>query len=432
MAINDTAVPVQPAERLFNRNLVLLWQGQFVSALGNEAFTIAMVFYLKETTGSATMVGLLLMLSGLAAVITGPIGGTFADRVSRRKILLITDSLSGLAVLVLAGLMLFTPTAIHWIIPLIFVVTILLAVFSSFFDPAITAAVPDIVPENQVARANSLLQFSLQSAMLLGQGLGGVLYRLLSAPFLVLFNGLSFLFSAFTELFIHIPQPSIARESTSVRNAMARFSAELLEGLRYVWGKPGLRGLVVISALSNSFMAPIIVLLPFYIEDVLLATPDWYGFLLAGYSVGTMLGFVLAGAAGYTGRNRARAMIISMLLEAALIVALALTSSRLPALVFTSLAGLASGFSMVYLTTLLQITTPSAIRGRVFGLLGTIAGSLTPLAAGIAGLVADLIGGDIPLIYQVCGAIIVLLTLLLAASSAIRRFMAYEKPEEDD
>lgn len=432
MSAEQTTAAIRPPGRLLNRNLILLWQGQFVSALGNEAFTIAVIFWIVEMTGSASLVGLLLMLTGIPAVIMGPIGGTLADRVSRRTILLVTDALNGIAVLALGGVMFFAPEATGLTIGLVFAVTILLAVTSAFFEPAIAAAIPDIAPTNEVARANSLFQFSLQAAMLLGQALGGVLYRVLSAPLLILFNGASFLFSAFTELFIRIPQQIPPQEPGGLRRKFAAFGSDLRGGLRFIWDQPGMRGLVVVSALINFFTAPIIVLLPFFVEDVLTATADWYGFLLAGYGAGTLLGFIAAGAFALNGPARARAMIAAMLLEAAVFAAIAFTTHPLLALAFAAAAGITSGFSSVYLTTVLQLATPGSLRGRVFGLLGTIAASLTPIAAGLAGVIADVLGRDIALIYQVCSFTMVLLTVVLIANGQIRSFLAIEGTSDEE
>src|SRR5574337_513112 len=188
--------------RLLNRDFFLLWQGQLVSQIGTQAFSVAMVFWIKHATGSATLMGLLLMLSSLPGVILGPIAGTFADRHSRRNIIIACDVLSGLAVLSLAVSMLWWPLPIELTLSWLFAASIAVSLFAAFFRPAISAAIPDLVPLDKVATANSMNQASVQVATLIGQGLGGVLYRAIGAPVLFLIDGLSYLFSALSELFI--------------------------------------------------------------------------------------------------------------------------------------------------------------------------------------------------------------------------------------
>ena len=81
------ATPGQTPGKLLNRNFVLLWGGQAVSQLGNQAYSLAMMFWLMEKTGSASIMGLVLTVSNLPALLLSPLGGTFADRHSRiRKV----------------------------------------------------------------------------------------------------------------------------------------------------------------------------------------------------------------------------------------------------------------------------------------------------------------------------------------------------------
>lgn len=417
---------MQRPGRLFNRNFFLLWQGQLVSNLGNQAFAIAMIFWIKDTTDSASLIGLLLLMTGIPAVLLGPIGGTIADRHSRRNIILLSDLASGLAVVALAGLMFFLPDATNLILVCIFVVAVFIATLNPFFTPAIAAAIPDLVPEKQVARANSFSQAGLELIGLVGQGLAGVLYRFLGAPILFLVNGLTYLFSAASEAFITIPQ-TIPEQKSRWQDRLAEFKYDLVKGLRYIWYVRGLRGLILLSTLVNFFSVPIVVLLPFYVDDFLRLTPDWYGFLLASYSAGTLMGYILVGVFVVSGRMRARLMLGGMALEATCYILIVLIGAPLSALGLAIVAGLANGFLLVNMATIMQISTPGELRGRVFGLLGTIAASITPIAAGLSGIVADLVDQNIPLIYLVCSAMMLLLTVTMALNRDIRGFLACEE-----
>jgi len=111
---------------------------------------------------------------------------------------------------------------------------------------------------------------------------------------------------------------------------------------------------------------------------------------------------------------------------------LGLVNSPVAALVLAVFGGATSGFFMILLTTIVQATTPSEIRGRVFGLLATISGAITPIAMGVTGPLADLTGQNIPLIYVACGVIMLILSVLVCSSRAMRRYLAYEPSLEPD
>lgn len=418
------STPTQPT-KLFNRNYLLQWQGQTVSRFGNQAFTIALLFWIKHATGSAGLMGLIQMLSTLPAVFLGPIAGAFADRYSRWKVIIFMDLLRGVAVLVLAALMFVTPDATTPILIGFCLLSMLLSITSSFSNSAIQASIPDLVPANRVTSANSLGQLSVQLSVFLGQGLGGTLYRVLGAPLLVLFNGLSFLFAVFSEAFVVIPQV-IPEQSKDVREQFRQFGRDILEGMRYVVKRHGLREAVIISSVLNFFTAPIIILLPFYIEDVLKVPSDWYGYLLAVTGIGSLFGYLIAGVLHLPGGLRGKLVLTMIVLEAVGYGLLGLIRSQWVALGLGFLGGFSAGYVTVNIMTSLQLTTPSEMRGRVFGLLATISGSLAPVAMGLAGIIADLLNQNIPLIYVSCGAIMTVTTLIAALNADFRRFLAFE------
>jgi MFS family permease len=416
---------VQEPDKLFNRNFALQFQGQAISRLGSQMFMAGLLFWIKHATGSAALMGVLSMVASLPGVFLMPVGGALADRYPRRLIIIIGDLIRGLALLALTGFMLTNPTAVPAILVGLFVVSVINGIVGSFFGPALAATIPDLVPANKVNAANSLGQLSMQASLFIGQALGGVMYRLVGAPILFLFNGLSFLYSSTSEVFVKIPQ-TIPEAKGSWREQFREFGHTIAEGFRYVWDKPGLRAMLYFSAALSFFTAPILVLMPFYVEDTLRARTDWYGFLLAGYAVGTMFGFLLAGILRVPAQSRARLMLTISVLVPLGFVGLGLARSAGVALLLTLVGGAAAGYVTVNITSLIQVTTPSEIRGRVVGLLAALSTALTPISSGLAGIVADLVGQNIRLIFIACGAITALIALLLSTSSSYRAIMATE------
>ena len=308
------------AVALFNKNFVLLFQGQFVSQLGSFVYFVAIVFWIKHATDSATIVGLIAMLATIPGILLGPFGGTFADHFSRKKIIVIGDIINGLTISSIAALMFFSPESTELIITLLFIEAVINGTVKSVFNPAIAAAIPDIVPEKSVDTANGLLQSSMQIAMLVGQTIGGVVYQLLGAPIVMLIDGVTYLLSALSESFISIPQKK--REvSETWSAAFQKFKGDTWEGLRHVQEAEGLMGLFLVIALINFFTAPFGVLLPFFVEDTLGSTPAWFGYIIGGMAVGSIIGSVLAGALNVAPKNKGKVVIAALSLLAAGVIA---------------------------------------------------------------------------------------------------------------
>jgi MFS family permease len=363
-----------------------------------------------------------MMVSSLPAVILGPIGGTVADRYSRKTIIIICDVINGVVVLSLAVALFVAPGAKDMLLAWLFTVSVIVAIVGSFFRPAIAAAIPDLVPKDKIAAANSLNQSSVQISTLIGQGAGGVLFRLLGAPVLFLIDGLTYLFSAFSEWFITIPQ-TLPEKSPKWRDTFAAFKADTIAGFRYVWSHRGMRTLFAVATLLNFFGMPFFVLFPFYVEDVLRASTDWYGFLLAAFGIGSLAGYTLAGTIHLSGKMRSRAMIAALILMSGGFGGLGAVDVPIISLVIVLASGMLNGFFNINVITILQVTTPSELRGRVFGLLSTFAMGLAPIGLGLSGIVADLTNQNIPLIFMACGGILAALSMLASMSREFRNFL---------
>jgi DHA3 family macrolide efflux protein-like MFS transporter len=416
--------------RLFNRDFLLLWQGQFVSMLGSQAFSVAMIFWIKRQTDSASLLGLGMLSQWVPAILLGPFGGTLADRMSRRQILILADLVRGVAAIALAALVLMVPGRSGTILVGLLVLSAVMGVCDAFFRPAISASIPDLVPEADVTRANSANRLTLDISTFLGQGSGGVLFRIIGPGILFLVDGITYLFSAAAESLIRLPPPPPVPKTAGWREAGADFWRELKLGLRYVASRKGLRYLLFLAPLDSFFMITIVVLLPFFVEDFLHVRPDWYGFLVAAFGGGSVLGSILAGVTKATGRLRTWAYLLFAVGFGVAAIGLGLARSPWMAMGLIFAAGVMSGFNTIQVLSLAQLTTPSELRGRVLGLLETLGLSSMPLAAATAGIVADLLHRNIPLVYFGCGAALIAVALVQAGKREVREFLAYEPPPE--
>ncbi len=416
---------MEKPSKLMNRNFLLLWQGQSISQIGNQVAIVVMLLWVKQVTDSATLVGLIAMTSTLPSVFLGPIGGTFADRYSRRHIIIYSDAISGMIILSLAGLIFLHPNGINLILLWLFAVSSLIAIVGSFFRPAIAAAIPDLVPKNQIARATSFNEASAQIATLIGYSLGGVLFQTLGIGIVFLFNGLTYVFSAISESFIVIPQ----KLSTNIswKQAILGFRLDTIAGFNYVWQNAGIRILFFAAASLNFFAIPIFVLLPFYVEDILGVKATWYGFLMAGFGVGSLVGYLVVNLTSFSGQKRSTTMILLIFGNSIVRIALGLVQSPLIALALMFSMGGAIAIITVLAISILQLSTHQNMRGRVFGLLGTLSNALTPLAMGLSGLIADWSGQNISIIYVACGSLSLLVAISLLLNRELHSFLAYKE-----
>jgi MFS transporter, DHA3 family, macrolide efflux protein len=416
--------------RLWNRDFFLLWQGQTVSQLGSQAFNIAMMSWLLRATGSASLMGFLMLTSLLPGVLLAPVGGTFADRHSRIRIALICDLLAGVAVLALSFAMFdprverLEPAAVRFVIALMFGVSALLGILRAFFTPALSAAIPDLVPREKIPAANSLNQISVQSSTLLGQALGGVLFQNLGAAFLYLINGLSFLFAALCAILIRLPAREIAPRPAAA-HPFRQFFGETAEGFRYLWKQSGLRDFTVVASVVNFLGMPIMVLFPFFVELYLKKDPRWYGFLMAAIGAGGVAGFVVAGAKPLKGEERRRWISAAMVLAPLFFGILGFVSNAWAALSVAFLGGVALGVINVYLMSMVQMATPGELRGRVLSVIMLLTGGLMPIGMGVGGIVGDLTGKNIPLVYGVSGGLALLVACSVFVRRDLREFLAH-------
>jgi MFS family permease len=368
----------------------------------------------------------LVMTSGtLAYLLFGTIGGVTADRASRKRILVTCDAVAGVSVLSLSALMRWVPDATGVLVVCVCVVSALLGAVGAFFHPAMVAVTPTLVPAGRLGAANSLREASGDVAALVGQAVGGVAFRLLGAPLLMLIDGISYLFASASTSLASVPRtPGGGADGTP----RPHLRDQLRAGFSFVREQRGLGSLVFVSTIANFFAAPFVVVLPFFVEDTLGASSDWFGYLIASLGAGGLLGYALAGT---TARARGAPTLLACLLAMSVCVAaLAWITTPFVAAAFLALAGLFGAVFNVGVVTLMQSRTPDAFRGRVFGLVQTLAMAATPAAMLTAGMITDAAGGDARAAILVCGAGLIVVSIWAATHRALRDYLDDRTPRE--
>lgn len=359
----------------------------------------------------------------LPMALLAPIGGALADRFPRIRILVVCDCIAGIAILVQAAAMLSGRLATPTLVALLFVVATISGVVNGFFLPTLGAVIPDLVPASRLAAANSLNQFSIQASQLIGQAVGGVLYALLGAPLLFLFDGLSFLFAAGSEALVQVP-PRPVRERLGLAAGARQFAASLREGFAYVRRTPGLLPFMAAPASYNFAVMAVFPLLPFFVKLNLHAGARWYGLVLAAISFGTIAGFLAAGLVRVAGEARARFLLVAIPLSPTPLLVAGFVHRPGLALLVAFALGAMLGLINVNLTTLLQSSSPPELRGRVMGLWAALGTTVAPLGMALGGLAGDLTGKNIPLVFTCCGALTVAVMAATLGRRSTRRFLA--------
>ena len=415
---------------LFNKDFIILWHTQLISQFGSQAFSIGMIFWIKHATDSATLMGTLLMISMIPGAILGPLGGVISDNYSRKKIIVWSDLICAASVLSFAGLFLFIPDNTNALLISLFAVSIIVAISRSFFGPAVLAAIPDIVPIKKIKAANSISQSSNQLAGFISLGLGGVLYRILGGPLLFFIDGLSYLYSGLVQLLMIIPQ-ELPKKNDDLKGRLVELKKSIFEGFNYIWERKGMRRSFMLISTLNFFYAPVIIALPFYVEDVLYLSTDWYGYILAAYSAGAIIGYLLINLINVPKMQRGHLMATLLILLSMSNYAMGMAQIPYLALIIALFSGVFLGYINVNIINQLQVNTGQEMRGRVFGNLNTLTAGIMPISFGLSGILIDAIDKHVGIIFKACGIITLLVTLLIAFNQDIYVFFAKEPEVEE-
>ncbi len=408
--------------KLWNINFFLLWQGQFVSAVGDVIYEIALGFWVLAVTGSTGLMGTLMAASTIPRVIIAPFAGVLVDRSDRKWILVAMDAARGI-IIVAVAITAFLGLLEVW---MVFTAGILIGTGAAFFNPTIIASVPDIVDRERIVQANSFFSMIRAGSGILGNTAGGFLYAFLGAPLMFFINGISYLISSITEIFIKIAK-------VFHKTVHLHFMEDMKDGIRFVRHNRGLRFLMLSAGVLNFFaFIAIVLIIPLFRRTDFLG-PARYGIAMAVLTGGMIAGMAMTAAVQIPNHRRMLAFGVSTVIFVTFLAVFPLLNSFVLMLVCMAIGGFANAIVNVLINSVIQLTVPQTVRGKVMGLLETMTQGMTPIGMAVGGL----LGEHLPLRWVIFGAFaaIGLFIFPQLPSKGIRNFFeidtSVQSPEPD-
>jgi MFS transporter, DHA3 family, macrolide efflux protein len=418
-AENTIAVQVKEEkhEKLWSLNFFLLWQGQLVSAIGDRMYEIALGFWVMAVTGSTALMGTLMAAATIPRIVLAPIAGVYVDRKDRKYIIVLMDLLRGLVITAVAAAALLGVLQI-W---MVFAAGIFLGACGAFFGPAVSSAIPDMVPKSMLIKANSVFSMIHAGTNILGSALAGQIYIILGAPIMFLFNGISYIISSFTELFIKLPKHKAQGKKVT-------YYKDAKEGLNFIWRFRGLRYLIIIAAVINFFAtAAIVLILPLFHKNEALGAGR-YGIGMAVMTTGMLLGMLTVSLLNIPYNKRFLVFVATAIIFPICFGAFPLFNNYLMMLPFTFIGGFTNAILNSLIAAAVQTSVPADMRGKVFSFMGMVTQGLTPLGMALGGVLGEFI--SLRLIISGSFVLILFTNTAFIFMNSLRRFMNYNPDNE--
>jgi DHA3 family macrolide efflux protein-like MFS transporter len=366
-------------------SFLVLWTGQALSLLGSQAVQFALIWWLTQETGSAAVLAMATLLGLLPTVALGPLIGVLVDRWDRKRVMLAADGLVALASAVLAYLY-FAGAATTGVV---FLILFLRGLGGAFHAPAMLASTSLMVPDRHLTRIQGLNQMLQGGILIVAAPLGALLLALFPMAGVMLVDVGTALFAIAPLAFLHVPQP--ARSAGAAGQAAASLWGEMIAGFRYLAERKGHLSLITMAALINMCLVPAFSLLPLLVSAQLGGDALQLGWLSSGFGIGTIAGGIVLGIWG--GFSRRILTTLSALVGLGMAVAaLGLAPAYASALAAMLVVGLIVPFANGPIQAILQATIAADYQGRVFTLVGSLAGATAPLGLLVAAPVAELVG----------------------------------------
>lgn len=408
------------ASRRWMAPFFAIWTGQTFSLVGSQVVQFALVWWLTQLTGSATVLATASMAAILPDIILSPIAGAYVDRWNRRMVMMVADGMIALASLWLAYLF-WTGAVQVWHV---YVIMAVRAVGGSFHWPAMQASTSLMVPQEQLTRVAGLNQTLKGVLNIACPPLGALLLAAMPLHGILLVDVGTALLAILPLFYVCVPQPQRVTQGVQRPSVWA----DMREGLDYILGWPGLMAMLGLAMIFKIALTPAFSLLPLLVSKHLGGGAAQLSLLDAVAGVGIVVGGLALSAWGGF-RRKIYTTLVGIIGFGLGFLLLGLTPAGAfsIALVSTFVIGLMIPLTDGPIMAILQATVAPELQGRVFTLIGSLLWITSPFSLAVAGPVSDRLG--LQVWYVAAGVACAVIGLAAFFVPAIARIEEYRRAQ---
>ena len=408
---------------LANRNVRLLVLGQFISAIGDHFYLIALPWLGLQITGSAFVAGTLLAVASVPRSVFMLLGGAVTDRYSAKTLLILSNGLQAVLMVVLASIMMI-PFVRLW---LLYVLVFLTGFIDAFGLPAFNALLPRIVDEDQLESGNIFLQGANMASGVIGPALAGLLISSVAAntglPSTLNALGLVFLINAATffagiSVFWRI---QVGEDVRPVAGSADSLVTSIRSVIQYIWTEPQLRNLFGLIMILGLFLSGTIrVGFPLLADTQLSGGARAFGYMTSAFGAGILTGMIGVKLLPRPPQTISGIVVLSLFAFVPAGIILLGFAPPLPAtLTIILVMGAAFGYVNIYLLSWLQRRTPGHLLGRIIAVVLFSTIGLSPISQVLMGYLLD---RNLQATMIGVGSLVLMLLIVIGANRKMWRF----------
>lgn len=401
---------VIPTEKSF-KDFLFFWIGQLFSLLGSMVVHFSIVWWLQLETGSPTVLSLGQFFYFMPLLLFMPIAGVLSDKLKRKNIIVVVDSLQAYATIILIIFFMFDVTSI-W---LVFLFIALRSIFQAFHQPAVASITPTMVPKEKISRINSINFIFISLISLIGPALGALLWQFFTIDQILWVDVFTFLIALIPLIIVKIP---LVRDHAN-QTEKNGFIKDLKIGFVALKAVPGLVILLIMSVFVNFLTQPLGTLMPYYVNTIHGGLEFEYALVIGSLNAGMIVGAVIA-SFKKDWKHKIPIMFYAIAITGIGYAILALIPKGL--FIFIGITFLTIGlivpFINILYSTILQTNVSHDKLGRVTSIDTTFSIAISPLGSVIAGPIAEVIG--INFLFMSCAILMIIFILSLYFFTGIR------------